>query len=117
MQYQRVELGPGHELIQPFDGENYYCPFCARNHGNCLSYDCNGTPSYDNICPDCNVQPGNDDCPDCDSGLTQEQYIAAYRKRWLIKNQWAPELIERLQKVFQLSDQEVQAIRDAHPFS
>ncbi len=59
------------------------------------------------------MHPGFDDGPRSDSGLTQEQYVAAYRKRWLSEHDWAPELVERLCTVFQLTDKEVEMIRHA----
>jgi hypothetical protein len=93
MQYQRVDLGPGYELLLPFDE-------------NC-------TPAYDWICQCCDFFPGNDGSPSEGSGLTQKQYLAAYRKRWLDAHDWKAEYVNQLRDVFQLGEQDVEAIKNA----
>ena len=94
----------------PFDGDNYYCPFCGLNHGDYPPY-YDSYPSHDSICPDCMVQPGCDDIGG--NGITQEQYVAAYRKRWLAKNGWDPERVSRLRNILRLSEEDCDLIRAA----
>ena len=110
MQYIRVQLESGFELLMPFDGENYYWPFCGLSHGDYPPY-YDSYPSHDSICPDCMVQPGCDDTGG--NGIAQEQYVAAYRRRWLSENEWDPVRVERLCAVFQLTDDDVEMIRHA----
>lgn len=112
MNYQTVELGPSHELLLPYDESGYYCPICAMPHGDRGMYYTNGVPAYDCICPDCGLHPGYDDVPKKSSGLTQEQYIRQFRRKWLDSVDWAPKYVERLKRVFQLSDSGIDSIRN-----
>lgn len=113
MKYQQVVLGPRYRLLLPHDQSGYYCPFCGVLHGEYGMYDSNGNPSYDFICPDCNVQAGDDDVPANDASQSQDQYIQSVRQKWLNRVSWKAECIERLKHVFELSDDDINAIRNA----
>ena len=112
MQYQRVSVYPNDELLLPYDGESFYCPMCGESCGSYPPFDEDGRPVFDWICT-CSFFPDKDDGPSEHCGLTQEQYVAAYRKQWLSENDWAPELVERLRAVFQLTDNDGEMIRQA----
>jgi len=63
------------------------------------------------------MHPGFDDEPRKNTAMTQRQYVAAYRKRWLSENEWAAELVDRLRAVFQLGDEDIESIRQAEELS
>ena len=106
MEYQRIVVYPDDELLLPFDGENFYCPMC----GEYPPFYQDGTPAFDWICR-CSFFPEKDAGPAEGSNLTQDQYVAAYRKRWLTENGWAPLLVERLRSIFQMGEQDIEVIR------
>lgn len=113
MNYQVIDLGLGCQLIQPYDESGYYCVICAKSHGDRCMYYSDGQPVHDFICPDCRMHPGFDDTPDEKDGLTQEQYVARYRRGWLDSVGWDEECVRRLRSVFEMSDDDIDTIRTA----
>lgn len=102
-----IDTDFGHQIVHPYDGEQYYCPICAMPHGQHSAYGLNGSTNFD-ICPRCKAQFGLTDVKPDDAGdLTSEEHLNQLRIKWLDRTGWQQEDIDQLRQVLDIIAEDI----------